>query len=93
VAREVTHDDDAPLRVTRDDLDPEYGDVAVCLCGLSDRYPLCDGAHRRAEDEEPGVRYRYADGGRQVVEAIEYADGTREVPGATDSDPDAETEE
>jgi len=78
VSREVTHTDCGPVEVTPEDLDPEYGDVAVCLCGLSERDPFCDGSHRQAEDERPDRRYRYVDGERRVVEAIEYADGTVE---------------
>ncbi|WP_440008478.1 CDGSH iron-sulfur domain-containing protein [Halomicrococcus sp. SG-WS-1] len=67
MAREVTHTATGPLKLDEDDLDPEKGDVAVCLCGLSDDYPFCDGSHRVTEDEEEGVVYRYEDGERRVV--------------------------
>lgn len=67
MAREVTHTATGPLKLDEDDLDPEKGDVAVCLCGLSDDYPFCDGSHRVTEDEEEGVIYRYEDGERRVV--------------------------
>lgn len=73
MSREVTHEATGPRRVTVDDLDPKYGDIAVCLCGLSDDYPFCDGSHRETEDEEPGERYRYVDGERHRIEAIRYA--------------------
>ena len=68
-----------------DDVDPEKGDVAVCQCGLSDEFPFCDGSHRATEDEAPDERYKYVDGERRVVAAIELADGERLVPG--DADP------
>ncbi|WP_433634674.1 CDGSH iron-sulfur domain-containing protein [Halomicrococcus sp. NG-SE-24] len=67
MAREVTHTATGPLKLDEDDLDPEKGDVAVCLCGLSDDYPFCDGSHRVTEDEVEGIVYRYEDGERRVV--------------------------
>ena len=44
--------------------------VAVCMCWLSDDRPFCDGSHRATEDEEEGVRYRYVDGDRRVIEEL-----------------------
>ena len=73
--REVTHTATGPLKLDEDDVDPEKGNVAICLCGLADDYPFCDGSHRTTEDEAPGVRYKYdddsADGARRVVELVE----------------------
>lgn len=69
--REVTHEARGPRIITLDDVDEDKGDIAVCLCGLSDEYPFCDGSHKVTEDEEDGVRYKYegdrADGERHVV--------------------------
>jgi CDGSH-type Zn-finger protein len=78
MAREVTHTARGPYELTVDDVDDEYGDVAVCLCGLSDDTPFCDGSHRRAEDEREDVRYKYVDGERRVVEfvPVDDRDGT-----------------
>ena len=78
MAREITHDATGPLKLDESDLDDEKGNIAVCLCGLSENYPFCDGSHRAAEDEEPGVRYKYEnddpDGERREIEEIVYAD-------------------
>ena len=42
-----------------------------CACGLSKKYPLCDGSHKVTRDEEAGCCYRYqADGvTREKIEA------------------------
>ncbi len=31
----------------------------ICMCGLSQKKPLCDGSHRRTHDEEEGKCYNY----------------------------------
>lgn len=74
MAREVTHTERGPYRLTPDDIDEKYGDVAICLCGLSADPPFCDGSHRRTEDEAEGVLYRYEDGERHVVSDAENGD-------------------
>lgn len=78
MAREITHTATAPLKLDESDVDPEKGDVAICLCGLSAEYPYCDGSHRATEDEEPGVRYKYendsADGPRHEIVEMVHAD-------------------
>ena len=75
MTREVTHEATGPLRLDESDLDDEKGDIAVCLCGLSERYPFCDGSHRVTEDEDEGVRYKYGNDDpesdrREIVEFI-----------------------
>lgn len=68
--REVTHTAAGPRKITADDIDDTYGDVAVCLCGLSEDAPFCDGSHKRTEGERPGERYKYVDGERRRVEFV-----------------------
>lgn len=76
MAREITHEATGPRYLDAGDIDPEKGDIAVCLCGLSADYPFCDGSHRATEDEESGVVYKYegddATGPRRVVERIVF---------------------
>ena len=72
--REVTHTATGPRWLTPEDVDPEKGDVAVCMCGLSGEYSFCDGTHRRTEDEDPDTTYKYADGERRVVADVKYVE-------------------
>ena len=83
MGRLVEHDATGPLKLDESDIDPEKGDVAVCLCGLSDEYPFCDGSHRGTVDEDGDACYRYVDdeSRRKAVERIVYADGSEETVG------------
>ncbi|MCS6997989.1 MAG: CDGSH iron-sulfur domain-containing protein [Aquificaceae bacterium] len=31
----------------------------LCQCGLSKKFPFCDGSHKRTKDEEGGKLYLY----------------------------------
>jgi CDGSH-type Zn-finger protein len=50
--------------VRREDRGPKevkIGNISkwVCMCGLSNNQPFCDGAHKKTLDEEEGKVYRY----------------------------------
>ncbi|MFP3281616.1 MAG: CDGSH iron-sulfur domain-containing protein, partial [Caldivirga sp.] len=33
--------------------------VAICMCGLSDKYPFCSGKHKLVQDEDANKVYTY----------------------------------
>ncbi len=74
MAREVRHDATGPRKLDEDDIDDEKGNIAICMCGLSSKYPFCDGTHRTTKDEELGTVYRYEGGERHEIEEIIYKD-------------------
>jgi CDGSH-type Zn-finger protein len=57
MARRVDLKDQSPLIIKADDL--VNGSCAVCRCGLSGHWPMCDGTHKATIGEEPGKLYRY----------------------------------
>lgn len=43
--------------------------ISVCACGLSQKYPICDGAHKPCRvSEQPGVLYVYDATRTKVIE-------------------------
>lgn len=40
-------------------IDPQEKPVFICACGLTKKFPFCDGAHKSCKDEEPGAVYSY----------------------------------
>jgi CDGSH-type Zn-finger protein len=57
MARRVDLKDQSPLIIKQEDL--VNGSCAVCRCGLSGHWPMCDGTHKATIGEEPGKLYRY----------------------------------
>ena len=65
VTRLIANPRQGPLPIAKDSV---AGDTLyVCGCGLSTQYPLCDGSHRAARDEEPGALYHYGRGDGGLV--------------------------
>ena len=54
MARLVKKEDRGPLQV-------KVGNETkwICMCGLSNNQPFCDGSHKKTADEEVGKVYRY----------------------------------
>lgn len=73
--REITHDAHGPHKV---DAEAIEGGIAICMCGLSDDYPFCDGSHASTTDEDPDTQYKYEndtdEGARRAIAEIVFAD-------------------
>lgn len=69
MARLVRHDAVGPQEVK-----PQEKSVWICMCGLSQGLPFCDGSHAVArKTEEAGKCYVYDKVRRNVVEVREDA--------------------
>ena len=41
----------------------------ICMCGLSNNQPFCDGTHKKTKDEQEGMVYQYnPDGSRTEIQ-------------------------
>ncbi len=59
---------------------PSGESVAICMCGLSDKYPLCSGKHKLVQDEDDAKVYTYDETGyRRLGEATIDVKGLRRV--------------
>lgn len=62
--RLVRHDATGPQ-----ELKPQPHSVWICMCGLSQNLPMCDGSHKTARQrEQPGKCYVYDNDRKNVVE-------------------------
>ncbi len=64
MARLVKREGKGPLEV-------KMGNVSkwICMCGLTNNQPFCDGAHKKTAGEEEGKTYQYnPDGTRTEVQ-------------------------
>jgi CDGSH-type Zn-finger protein len=41
--------------------------LSICTCGLSQKFPFCDGAHKTCKDEDPSTTYTYEGGTRTAT--------------------------
>ena len=66
MARTVKLEATGPVKV-----EPSDKPVFVCACGLSKKFPFCDGSHKPTRAEEPGCVYRYSGEANERVEKLE----------------------
>ena len=45
---------------------PKGDTVAICMCGLSQKYPFCDGSHKKTTDEADNALYVYDQQGNRL---------------------------
>jgi CDGSH iron-sulfur domain-containing protein 1 len=66
-------------------IEPTDKPVFVCACGLSQRFPICDGSHKTCKDREPDPSKLYVyDAGRTCVVEVRE-DAPPQTPGLPSS--------
>lgn len=75
--RLIRHTMNGPIKI-----EPSEKPIWVCACGLSQKFPICDGAHKGCAAREPdtGATYVYDESRQHVVEV-------RPAPPADDAHP------
>ena len=68
MARLVRHSLSGPIKV-----EPQDKPIFVCGCGLSKKFPFCDGTHKGCAGEAEGRLYVYGPDGRVVEERADEA--------------------
>ncbi len=61
--RMIYHDATGPQEIK-----PSDDSAWVCMCGLSQDYPFCDGSHKKARQEDPDKLHVYDQARQNVVE-------------------------
>ncbi len=56
MSRIVKFTENKPLKLKTEDKT-----VFICQCGLSKKFPFCDGHHKKTLDEEEGKTYIYSE--------------------------------
>jgi CDGSH-type Zn-finger protein len=56
-----------PVRIDASALPKDGKPLSICTCGISKKFPFCDGAHKLARSEEPGKLYTYNADGTAVI--------------------------
>ncbi len=59
MARLVRFEAVKPIRI-----EPQEKPIFVCACGISKKFPICDGHHKGCLTEEPGCTYEYDEDGQ-----------------------------
>ena len=72
MARIVRHTATGPVKIDPAtwprDAEGNLKPIFVCACGLSAKYPICDGTHKGCAAEEAGSVYVYDPATRQVID-------------------------
>lgn len=63
--RMVRHELNGPIKI-----EPQDKPIFVCGCGLSAKFPLCDGTHKACKNEPVGVVSVYGPDKRTIVETL-----------------------
>lgn len=67
MARLVRLEQTGPLKVDPASLPPDKP-IFLCQCGLSAKYPYCDGSHKITRAEIPGQLYTYSQDAKSILE-------------------------
>lgn len=85
MTRLVKLGDHAPLVIKKADIPGPV--IAVCRCGLSQAWPLCDGSHAKTRDEDDAKLYLYLRDENGKLSREELADSPAGKPQVSKRDP------